>query len=662
MQSAVQQILLALQRAYAEELLRRFKACVAPARIEVAAHLAVQLNHYPELSRLYAIWEEADLLDSGVLQNGAPAQGIKEIVALHTLNEAVQAEFKDLDLSFGISDVRAAGASHNDDSGSGNRVRLSVRTVIRVVQALAPILSVAAGFLAAYTTKTLSRPLLAGAVFLSTSLITARILSSVSSGLPAGSPDRTSLPAIDRLLPIFVDRVTASGFAPVFVVDELDKVEDLSRRLSGFIRHLKYFVTDRALFCFLTDRKYFETFNSSLILKPYAPEETFFGDRILICYNPDGIYDFLDRTLAPDDASGMEYALLRRVIVFLSRLQPNIMWQYLNANRVQDKVRFAGTSCWRVPGYLMAAYMQLAIEAVFRQEEVGQRIRQKPEFTQWILDTLYYPASCWEQGKPFSIDKDALKNHLVRQFGFDADARSLISDNDFGFLYRKLRDLTLFLARPVQDRSNILGAIEPYLDAETDGLAARFISCIAIPPAIQDDGDLGMVKWRVDRFGNSLPRFAKEVDKYLLSISTGDVREIAKHRFQRIVRHEERLSDIWPGYRYTPLLSRFHFSMLPEKECDKLEPDELSLCCSILSGALNAETWFYDYGKCQQLKHSLLEAVVNRRSVVSLNPTTAKEELAGAVPGPVQDLIERYWGIDRSEVWEMDLVRIHRAL
>jgi Cdc6-like AAA superfamily ATPase len=670
MRSAVQQIVLALQRAYAEELLRRFQAAVPASSAEVAAYLAVQLNHYPELSSLHTIWEEAGLLlAGGVLQNGNPDQGLREIVALHTLNEAVQAELKDLDLSFKISAV--SGASGGDGSGGGNHVRLDSRTVIRFVQAVAPILSLGAGFLAAYTSKTLDQPILGGTVFLITALIAGRILSSVSSGLPAGVPDGTSLAAIDRLLPIFVDRVLASGFAPVFVLDELDKIEDLSGRLSGFIRHLKYFVTDRALFCFLTDRKYFEKFATNLISKPYAPEETFFADRILIHYHPDPLYQFLDDTL-DRQGSTMEYALLRRIIVFLSRIHPNILRQYLSANRVtgedgRPQVRFAGTSCWRVPGYLMAAYMQLAIEAVFRQEDVSHRIRQKPEFTQWVLDALYYPATCWEQGKAtFSIAKADLKSHLARQLGFETDPRAPgpVSDIDLDFLFSKLQDLTLFLARPVQDRNNILAAIEPHVDTGTDGMAARMISCLAIPPAIGDDSEPGALKWRVDRFGNSYPEFAKNLDKYLTSISTGDIQDIARHRYQRLAGHEKALSNIWPGYQYAPLLSHTHYSMLPKQKCDKLDDDELSLACTILSGALIAESRFHDFSKCDELKHTLLEAVVTRSATAPavLKPSLSKAQLAALAPPAVQPLFETYWRVDRSEVWERDLVRIHRAL
>ena len=238
----------------------------------------------------------------------------------------------------------------------------------------------------------------------------------------------------------------------------------------------------------------------------------------------------------------------------------------------------------------------------------------------------------------------------------------MISDSDFEFLFSKLTDLTLFLARPVQDRNNILASIEPFLEPETDGLVARMIACLALPPAIQDDSDPNMVRWRIDRFGNSLPDFTK-LDRYLAAIQKGNLLEIAQHRFDRLYKHEQKLAKIWPGYRYAPFKMAMHYSSLPNKECDRLTGDELPLACTVLSGALEAESWFYVYQKRDQLKHSLLQAVILRETApeeVNLAPKS-RSELADRVPQH-QKLLEIYWQIERWENWEDDLLRIHKAL
>ena len=66
---------------------------------------------------------------------------------------------------------------------------------------------------------------------------------------------------IDRLerdLPILLRRVKDAGFAPIFVLDELDKARDASAALDKFLTLTKHIVTDQAAFLFLTNRDYYE--------------------------------------------------------------------------------------------------------------------------------------------------------------------------------------------------------------------------------------------------------------------------------------------------------------------------------------------------------------------------------------------------------------------
>jgi hypothetical protein len=66
---------------------------------------------------------------------------------------------------------------------------------------------------------------------------------------------------IDRLerdLPVLLKRVKDAGFAPIFVLDELDKTKDANVALENFLTLTKHIVTDHAAFLFLTDRDYFE--------------------------------------------------------------------------------------------------------------------------------------------------------------------------------------------------------------------------------------------------------------------------------------------------------------------------------------------------------------------------------------------------------------------
>jgi hypothetical protein len=66
---------------------------------------------------------------------------------------------------------------------------------------------------------------------------------------------------IDRLerdLPFLLKRVKDAGFAPIFVLDELDKVDDAMESLHNFLTLTKHIVTDQSAFMFLTNRDYYE--------------------------------------------------------------------------------------------------------------------------------------------------------------------------------------------------------------------------------------------------------------------------------------------------------------------------------------------------------------------------------------------------------------------
>jgi hypothetical protein len=57
---------------------------------------------------------------------------------------------------------------------------------------------------------------------------------------------------------VLLRRVKDAGFAPIFVLDELDKAEHAQTSLENFLKLAKHIVTDHAAFLFLTNRDYFE--------------------------------------------------------------------------------------------------------------------------------------------------------------------------------------------------------------------------------------------------------------------------------------------------------------------------------------------------------------------------------------------------------------------
>jgi hypothetical protein len=63
---------------------------------------------------------------------------------------------------------------------------------------------------------------------------------------------------LEREFPILLRRIKAAGFAPIFVIDELDKLKDTRQSLHHFLDLSKHIARDHAAFLFLTHRDYFE--------------------------------------------------------------------------------------------------------------------------------------------------------------------------------------------------------------------------------------------------------------------------------------------------------------------------------------------------------------------------------------------------------------------
>src|SRR5262249_6491179 len=98
----------------------------------------------------------------------------------------------------------------------------------------------------------------------------------------------------EREFPKLLARVKDVGFAPIFVLDELDKMEDANEKLVSFLRYSKHLVTAEAAFLFLTNRDYYErlvredrTSTDNLLTK------TFYTYRIFVRYEPDNFRRFL---------------------------------------------------------------------------------------------------------------------------------------------------------------------------------------------------------------------------------------------------------------------------------------------------------------------------------------------------------------------------------
>jgi hypothetical protein len=102
-----------------------------------------------------------------------------------------------------------------------------------------------------------------------------------------------SATTLDRILPILIERLRRAGLAPIFVVDELDKVDQLSRRILGMVHHLKKLVAENAFFAFLTDRTYFERLSQRTGTLAYPVEYTYYTHLVFVSFTTNDFHEYL---------------------------------------------------------------------------------------------------------------------------------------------------------------------------------------------------------------------------------------------------------------------------------------------------------------------------------------------------------------------------------
>ncbi len=102
-----------------------------------------------------------------------------------------------------------------------------------------------------------------------------------------------SLKTLHRDLPRIVDALKKCGISPVFLVDELDKRKNLIPEIETALTHLKQFFAEKAFFCFLTHRQFFDDLSQQELREPAGVSTTWFGRRIFVEYLPGDIRRFI---------------------------------------------------------------------------------------------------------------------------------------------------------------------------------------------------------------------------------------------------------------------------------------------------------------------------------------------------------------------------------
>jgi hypothetical protein len=512
----LRQITLALYRKIADVFTESYRKRLLEANgddardaAERAAQFCLDLDRAPDIALLRDYWAEADAVHCGVLypsDSARPHRGLNELIALACAAQAYQLVLGELKVTEkGNESEKEEEKSELKLGGAG------------IKELTTPLLSAFAGGAAGV------------AGFASTSSAVAAIaLGFLTAGLTAGAlqyanarsreasrsrevtflPD-TRVESLDRMLPVLVDRVRDCGIVPVFVVDELDKVTDLVTRIEDLVRHLKHFVTERAFFCFLSDRDFYEALLRLSIDQPYPKEHTYFSDRLLLHFSPGELHEYLSKALAGDQKEDEQAAeVLRYIVLHRARSHPFDVRQRLNALQGEtDYIRLGNSEILNSQAHRIDVTMQIAVELVLRDKLITDQLSSNPEFMLLACDALYYPSRTWTAGEAaLNLSQEAFYEYLGSRLGVQD-----IRGSEPEILHRALLKLVNFLADPERLRREAYetggfsaAAIEttyraPLFVRAGDGVA---LSSEALDARLVRDGD--SIRWSYDIFGRPL--------------------------------------------------------------------------------------------------------------------------------------------------------------
>jgi hypothetical protein len=308
---ALSQIVTALYRSLSQAIYEAWLNAAAEAfqrrrthreLLALRAHLDLRLERAPDPDVLRKIWERAGFLNCGVSFYLRPAkknpvtkscdrnsnppaiaghpsdQGLREIVALASCADAYRVIISNTQERVGRTQLSEYLQERKLSTPQGGEKKPEDgKAKSPAEKAAPPVLGVVSGTLGGLALQTANldpAALLAG---LGTGLLVW-----LASWMAMNYGVRTSrqemrreltmdikwdIDRLERDLPILLKRVKDAGFAPIFVLDELDKAHDATKALHNFLRLTKHIVTDHSSFMFLTNRDYYEDLISGEQLK-----------------------------------------------------------------------------------------------------------------------------------------------------------------------------------------------------------------------------------------------------------------------------------------------------------------------------------------------------------------------------------------------------------
>jgi hypothetical protein len=541
MENILKQITLGLHRALTKEVADAFRKAIVMRSgrmpksqfydlLELAAELKLELDGYPGHVRLREFWRRAGVLRDGVLRPrsrqidrddvltlGSPPvdQGFLELVALSSVCDAYR---------------RISGTIKSEEqfkSGAERKQEARAEFESKGKELLAPLIPLLSGGAAAAAMLT-ARPnagagaALAGFVTALAAAVTLKFSASWSRQQSSAREDLfipdLSVATLDRVLPVLIERIRNAGLAPVFVVDELDKVSGLRERMHDMVQRLKKLVAEDCYFCFLTDRTYFEEVRERALKTPYSIEYTYYSDKLFVAFKHHELHEFVRRVLvvetsaSPSATAGAiptgaveQQTLMERlvspemddstvlpfVLLHWSEMHAIDLWRRLES--IRDENGNVNISLGKVRTdlyYRLQVMIQFAIETLLEAPKMESELRNDPTFRRLAHDALYYISRKWQDApKELVLDetsetvaafekylRDRMETDPLPPATYSPREQPSIDPAQRDFLLGCVRELALLLASP-EDLASL--AREKARENKLDRVVVQAIS---IPP------------------------------------------------------------------------------------------------------------------------------------------------------------------------------------
>ncbi|HYO77828.1 MAG TPA: hypothetical protein VE010_15320 [Thermoanaerobaculia bacterium] len=397
--------------------------------LELSADLQVQLDRLPDLDRLRDYWRRIDALNGGVLFERAtdPGRGVAELAALFSTGRVMRTFAGKYESSLQTEASRAG-------EGSVSLVTIDGQNL------LPPLIGLVSGVGVWSALPEGGDPLVKALAALLTGFgaVLALKVSATRSHARSQTLKETFIPQDDpgslyRVLPSLIERFQQVGLFPVFVVDELDKVPGLGEKINALLGYMKQFVTERAFFCFVTNRSFYQHANAEAASGAYSTLHTRFGDSVFVRYHPKDFHDYLELVLDVQEetdpsmrAKAEEAAvMLRYLLMSRSYLHPyDLRRELAQMQTAAAVVKFTDDQLLGSPRLQREVAAQVAVEIVYRAPELQEHLHD-PLSAQTVLDALYYPIRMWRNGEnELDLTPEALRDYLVSRTGIQEEVQA----------------------------------------------------------------------------------------------------------------------------------------------------------------------------------------------------------------------------------------------